>query len=139
MLHGLNDKFQHNGVTYHVQTEVCGSRPVKIATHAFWNGCVLALKQTQFEEPVTSGGARLRFEEQVRELMREQHQTVINGIREGRIQGTAEGSTSPSTAQGRKRAKVPLFAPDPVYASILEPLEAEAETEEVAELAFDVE
>ena len=139
MLHGLNDKFQHNGVTYHVQTEVCGSRPVKIATHAFWNGCVLALKQTQFEEPVTSGGARKRFEVQVRELMREQHQTVINGIREGRIQAAAEG-TSPSPAKGRKRAPVPLFAPDPVYASILEPLEAEAsETEEVAELAFDVE
>ena len=138
MLHGLNDKFQHNDVTYHVQTEVCGSRPVKIATHAFWNGSVLALKQTQVEEPVTSGGARRRFEEQVRELMLEQHQTVITAIREGRIQAD-EGSASPAPAKGRKRAQVPLFAPDPVYASILEPLEAEAEPEEVAELAFDVE
>lgn len=47
MLSGLNHNFRHAQTMYHVQTEVSGFQPIKIATHVFLDGRVLATKQTE--------------------------------------------------------------------------------------------
>jgi hypothetical protein len=79
MLVGYNTNVPYKGKLYHVQTEDSGTKNPVIITHLYIQGTILASKRTSYAHLVSDPG----FKEAVRELMKEQHKTMIKELIRG--------------------------------------------------------
>ena len=81
MITGYNIDVQFEGVTYHVQTEDMGIDLKRIITHVFIGGAILCSKKTDYSRHLIHG----YDEKKIKELMDEQHRTVVRIIQAGKL------------------------------------------------------
>ena len=123
MVQGFNHNIRHKGKLYHVQTEDSGKDNPHIITHVFVGGNILASKKTSYADIVKAD----RLEQIVRELMEEQHKSVlrnlINGTYDnaapepaGDVKETATATATPEVAKPEPAATVVTTPPGPVAA-----------------------
>ena len=84
---GHNQNVNYNGETYHVQTEDGGRNNPFITTLVFKNGTVLASRRVGYADIIVSG----ELDRVVREVMREQHSSVIKDLLAGFFNKKNEG------------------------------------------------
>jgi hypothetical protein len=79
---GFNTDIEHDGVTYHVQTEDKGVSTPLILSLVYNRGTILASKRTPYEDLVQTG-----LNEQVlAERLQKQHKLICAAVRAGRIE-----------------------------------------------------
>lgn len=82
MITGFNTDIQHEGVTYHVQTEDKGIETPLILSLIYVGGAIIASKRTPYDDLVAEG-----FDESVlTERLQRQHKLLCAAIRNGRIE-----------------------------------------------------
>lgn len=113
MVQGFNHNIRHKGKLYHVQTEDSGKDNPHIITHVFVGGNILASKKTSYADIVKAD----RLEQIVRELMEEQHKSVlrnlINGVYDNAAPepaGDVKESPAPAPTDVSKSAPKPAPA-----------------------------
>lgn len=79
MVQGFNHNIKHKGKLFHIQTEDSGRDNPHIITHVFVGGNILASKKTSYADIVKAD----RLEQIVRELMEEQHKSVLRNLING--------------------------------------------------------
>jgi hypothetical protein len=79
MLVGYNTNVPYKGKLYHVQTEDSGTKNPVIITLLYIKGTILASKKTNYAHLVSDPG----YKDAVRELMKEQHKTMIKELVRG--------------------------------------------------------
>jgi hypothetical protein len=78
---GFNTDVEHDGVTYHVQTEDKGLETPLILSLVYTGGEILASKRVRYDDLITSG-----FDERVlADRLQRQHKLICAAIRSGRI------------------------------------------------------
>jgi hypothetical protein len=94
MLVGYNTNVPYKGNLYHVQTEDNGTKNPVIITLLYVKGTILASKKTSYAHLVSDPGCK----EAVRELMKEQHKTMIKELVRGIHTGeeSADGQVAAS-------------------------------------------
>ncbi len=80
MIQGFNTEITLKDSTYHIQTELVGSRIVSLI---FLNGAVIADKQTKIEEPYHTESLSKEELKVLRKSMREQHMNMIEQLKGG--------------------------------------------------------
>jgi hypothetical protein len=98
MLVGYNTNVPYKGKLYHVQTEDNGTKNPVVITLLYIKGTILASKKTNYAHLVSEPGCR----EAVRELMKEQHKTMIKEL----IRGVHTGSDCPEAPDGEAATEV---------------------------------
>lgn len=120
MVQGFNHNIRHKGKLYHVQTEDSGRDNPHIITHVFVGGNILASKKTSYADIVKAD----RLEQIVRELMEEQHKSVlrnlINGVYDDAPAGGAKDAPEAQAPKPAPAASVPAPAA-PVGAAAARP------------------
>ena len=91
---GFNNNVQHNGRTFHIQTEDSGIKYCRVVTHLFADGGrILQTRRTDYTHQL----GQPDLIEQIRQLMKEQHRTMFSALRSGEfdnvIRTTFEGPT----------------------------------------------
>ncbi|HVF29109.1 MAG TPA: hypothetical protein VM943_12765 [Pyrinomonadaceae bacterium] len=82
MITGFNTDIEHEGVTYHVQTEDKGLDTPLILSLVYVGGAILASKRSPYSDLINSG-----FSEKVlTERLQRQHKLICAAIRAGRIE-----------------------------------------------------
>jgi hypothetical protein len=76
---GHNQNINYNGEMYHVQTEDGGKNNPVITTLVFKDGIVLGSRRTSYADILKSN----ELDKVVREVMREQHASVIKDLMAG--------------------------------------------------------
>ena len=77
---GFNNNIQHRGRQFHIQTEDSGIKHPHVITHLFADGGrILKTTKTSYAEHVGSD----RLADVVRELMKEQHKSMLIALRDG--------------------------------------------------------
>jgi hypothetical protein len=99
MISGINTDIEHAGKTYHVQTEDGGAQNPVIVTHLFAGGAILSSQRVSYADAVKAGPNP----EAVRELMKQQHQTMVKNLTSNQIAGVG----APQQAQPRAEEPVP--------------------------------
>jgi len=79
LIQGLNTDITLSGYTYHIQTELVGSRIVSLI---FQNGAVIADKQTLLSEEESKPGT-IEDMKSLRIYMRQQHNDMIERLKGG--------------------------------------------------------
>lgn len=90
MLSGFNTDCTVSGKVFHVQTEDNGLKNPTIVTLVYQGGAIVASKKTSYADILAADC----LSDVVRELMEEQHKSVISDIKTGRL-------GQPSTAGGK--------------------------------------
>ncbi|MFZ5861604.1 MAG: hypothetical protein ACOYXR_01960 [Nitrospirota bacterium] len=83
MISGINTDIEHAGKTYHVQTEDGGAQNPVIVTHLFAGGAILSSQRVSYADVLKSGPNP----EAVREMMKQQHQTMVKNLTSNQIAG----------------------------------------------------
>jgi hypothetical protein len=78
---GINENISYNGRTYHVQTEDGGLGNPVVTTVLFRDGTIVASRRTGYADIIKSD----KLEVVVREIMREQHGSVLTDLWAGRF------------------------------------------------------
>jgi hypothetical protein len=86
MITGLNTDIQHQGTTYHVQTEDTGRKNATIVTILFQAGAILATRKTSYADIVNAEN----LPAVLKDKMNDQHKKMIEDLQTGRI--SSEGS-----------------------------------------------
>jgi len=81
MITGLNTDIQHQGTTYHVQTEDTGRKNATIVTILFKAGAILATRKTSYAEIVNAEN----LPAVLKDMMNDQHKKMIEDLQTGRI------------------------------------------------------
>jgi hypothetical protein len=81
MITGLNTDIQHQGTTYHVQTEDTGRKNATIVTILFQSGAILATRKTSYADIVNAEN----LPAVLKDLMNDQHKKMIEDLQAGRI------------------------------------------------------
>jgi hypothetical protein len=81
MLSGINTDVEHGGKVYHVQTEDGGQHNPVLVTHLFSGGAILSSRKRSYADVITAGPNP----EVVREMMKEQHQSMIKSLTAGQL------------------------------------------------------
>ncbi|MDT5296422.1 MAG: hypothetical protein QOJ76_3302 [Acidobacteriota bacterium] len=82
MITGFNTDIQHEGVTYHVQTEDKGLDSPLILSLVYVGGAIIANKRTPYHDLIDSG-----FDEQaLTERLQRQHKLICAAIKAGRVE-----------------------------------------------------
>ena len=94
---GFNTDIEHNGVTYHVQTEDKGLDSPLILSLVYTGGAILASKRSRYEDLIASGFD----EEELAQRLKRQHRLICAAINAGRIEdlkrmGRAEEIVEPA-------------------------------------------
>ncbi len=92
---GINQNIPHKGELYHIQTEDGGEKNPVITTLLFKGGTILASKKTNYADILKSE----KLVTAVRELMDEQHASLIKALEEGQFDKGPE----PAVKTGEKR------------------------------------
>lgn len=79
MVPGFNHNVMHKGRMYHIQTEDSGLKTPHIITHLFVGGNILASKKTSYADILNT----THVEDVVREIMEEQHKTMLRELKRG--------------------------------------------------------
>lgn len=98
MVQGFNHNIKHKGKLFHIQTEDSGRDNPHIITHVFVGGNILATKKTSYADIVKAD----RLETIVRELMEEQHKSVLRNLINGVYDETGRVATevgAPATVE----------------------------------------
>lgn len=82
MLSGINTDIQFKGDIYHVQTEDGGINNPVITTLLFKGGAIFSSKKTSYAEILQSPS----YQEVVRELMKEQHKSMVRDLAAGKFE-----------------------------------------------------
>lgn len=90
MLSGFNTDCTVSGKVFHVQTEDNGLKNPTIVTLVYQGGAIVASKKTSYADILAADC----LSDVVRELMEEQHKSVISDIKTGRL-------GQPSTGGGK--------------------------------------
>ncbi|NKE72537.1 hypothetical protein [Candidatus Manganitrophus noduliformans] len=85
MLSGINTDIQFKGEVYHVQTEDGGTNNPIITTLLFKGGAIFSSKKTNYAEILQSPS----YQEVVKELMKEQHKSMVRDLTAGKFQTPA--------------------------------------------------
>lgn len=116
MVQGFNHNIRHKGKLYHVQTEDSGKDNPHIITHVFVGGNILASKKTSYADIVKAD----RLEQIVRELMEEQHKSVLRNL----INGTYDNATEQPAGSVKEQAPPPEIAKPSPAATVVAPVAA---------------
>ncbi|HET6464853.1 MAG TPA: hypothetical protein VFH55_04495 [Nitrospiria bacterium] len=81
MITGLNTDIQHQGTTYHVQTEDTGRKNATIVTILFQAGAILATRKTSYADIVNAEN----LPAVLKDMMNDQHKKMIEDLQTGRI------------------------------------------------------
>jgi hypothetical protein len=76
---GYNTNVRHHGNLFHIQTEDSGVDHPHIITHLFVEGTILATKRCSYVEVL----GEARWENKVREMMKDQHRAMFVELRDG--------------------------------------------------------
>lgn len=98
MISGINTDIEHAGKTYHVQTEDGGAQNPVIVTHLFAGGAILSSQRVSYADIIKAGPNP----EAIRELMKQQHQTMVKNLTSNQIAGAA------APQQAKSRAEEPV-------------------------------
>jgi hypothetical protein len=79
MVPGFNHNIMHKGKMFHIQTEDSGIKNPHIITHLFVGGNILSTKKTSYADILNSD----HLEEVVREIMEEQHKSMLRELKRG--------------------------------------------------------
>jgi hypothetical protein len=117
---GLNQNIVSKDKTYHVQTEDGGVKNPFVTSIVFMDGRVLASKKTSYADILKSP----MLDKIVKELMEEQHNSLVKAIREGRLWGRkpAESASAPVEIQPPPSREEPAFTEDFINAFVLREL-----------------
>jgi len=106
---GFNTDIQHQGVTYHVQTEDKGLETPLILSLVYVGGAIIASKRTLYEDLISKG-----FDEKVLiERLQRQHKLICAAINAGRVEdlkrmGEHEAPRAEVSGAGVPAAKKPV-------------------------------
>ena len=106
MVQGFNHNIRHKGKLYHVQTEDSGKDNPHIITHVFVGGNILASKKTSYADIVKAD----RLEQIVRELMEEQHKSVLRNLINGVYDDVQPGAPAPEPKEATQVNPVQVAA-----------------------------
>jgi hypothetical protein len=95
MISGINTDIEHAGKTYHVQTEDGGAQNPVIVTHLFAGGAILSSQRVSYADIIKAGPNP----EAIRELMKQQHQTMVKNLTSNQIAGAAAPKQMQSRAE----------------------------------------
>lgn len=115
---GFNTDVEHDGVTYHVQTEDKGLETPLILSLVYTGGEILASKRVRYDDLVASG-----FDEKIlADRLQRQHKLICAAIRAGRIDdlrkmserdsATRAAAKKESKQEKRQSAPLELDAPE---------------------------
>ena len=130
MITGFNTDIEHDGVTYHVQTEDKGLDSPIILSLVYSGGTILASKRSPYEDLIAEGFS----DEVLAERLKRQHRLICAAIHSGRIDDLKKMS-------GRARAKREQAAPvvtDEMVEEVTEQVTEEVEAAPVEE-PFEIE
>jgi len=94
MLTGYNTNITYKGNTYHIQTEDSGLKNPVVVTLLYVKGAILTSKKTSYAHMVDDPDCK----EKIKELMKQQHRTMIKELLSGRYTGgyvTGEEESEP--------------------------------------------
>ena len=94
MLTGYNTDIKHNGVIYHVQTEDGGTENPVIVSLIYQGGRILASRKTSYDHLLGTDN----LVNQLRDLLENQHKSMIKSVLSGTPGDEAGGSEIPSTS-----------------------------------------
>jgi hypothetical protein len=115
MLVGYNTNVPYKGNLYHVQTEDNGTKNPVIITLLYVKGTILASKKTSYAHLVSDPGCK----DAVRELMKEQHKTMIKELLRG-IHTGEESADGQAAASNDGQAEGPQPEPEKKIARSLD-------------------
>ncbi|MCP9493549.1 MAG: hypothetical protein MSG64_03740 [Pyrinomonadaceae bacterium MAG19_C2-C3] len=91
MITGFNTDVEHDGITYHVQTEDKGLQSPLILTLVYHGGAILAARRTPYDDLIGSG-----FQEStLAERLARQHKLICAAIKVGRLKDLQRKSEPP--------------------------------------------
>ena len=111
---GFNTDIEHNGVTYHVQTEDKGVETPLILSLVYDRGTILASKRTTYEDLLQNG-----FDEKaLNERLQKQHKLICAAVRTGRIEDLRKMTAKDAAIKRDAKLKSNGLAPLPPAAQI---------------------
>ena len=113
MVQGFNHNIKHNDLVYHIQTEDSGAANPHITTHLFVGGNILATKKTNYADTVEAEN----LEQIVRDLMENQHKTMLRNLIHGVYDGLESSGVRPATAAKPETPPAQVVARQPASAS----------------------
>jgi hypothetical protein len=94
---GFNTDVEHDGITYHVQTEDKGLKSPLILSLVYVGGTILASKRTPYDDLIASG-----FEEsKLAERLNRQHKLICAAIHAGRIEDLKRQTERDASARAK--------------------------------------
>jgi hypothetical protein len=94
---GFNTDVEHEGITYHVQTEDKGLKSPLILSLVYVGGTILASKRTPYDDLIADG-----FEEsKLAERLNRQHKLICAAIRAGRIEDLKRQTEREASARSK--------------------------------------
>lgn len=107
MLVGYNTNVPYKGNLYHVQTEDSGLKNPVIITLLYIKGTILASKKISYAHIASSPD----YKEKVRELMKEQHKTMMKELISGKYTGGADSPKPGSMPEDQQDSPGSTSAP----------------------------
>ena len=102
---GFNNNVQHNGRTFHIQTEDSGIKYCRVVTHLFADGGrILQTRRTDYKAQLDQPD----LIEQIRHLMKEQHRTMFSALRSGEFDEVIRTTFSGPTQAELDAANSPM-------------------------------
>jgi hypothetical protein len=123
LITGFNTDIEHDGVTYHVQTEDKGLETPLLLSLVYTGGEILASKRVRYDDLIASG-----FDEKIlADRLQRQHKLICAAIRAGRLDELKKMSERESASRSAARKEAASPAPLPVEPLPSEPLPPEPE------------
>lgn len=101
MLVGYNTNVPYRGKLYHIQTEDNGLKNPIVVTLLYHKGTILASKKFSYAEIVSSPD----YKEKVRELMKEQHKSMMKELVRGVHTGDLDQNPEEKPPSGKDETK----------------------------------
>lgn len=121
MITGFNTDIEHDGVTYHVQTEDKGLDSPIILSLVYVGGTILASKRSPYEDLIASGFS----DEVLSERLKRQHRLICAAINSGRIDDLKKMSGRPKEAPQKTAEEAAPEVETESVSTVDEPFEIE--------------
>ncbi len=121
MITGFNTDIEHDGVTYHVQTEDKGLDSPIILSLVYVGGTILASKRAPYEDLIATGFS----DEVLSERLKRQHRLICAAINSGRIDDLKKMSGRPKEAPQKTVAEAAPEVETASPSTVEEPFEIE--------------
>ncbi|MCX7793396.1 MAG: hypothetical protein N2257_03180 [Thermodesulfovibrionales bacterium] len=109
MLTGFNTNIKYRGEVFHVQTEDSGLRNPVITTLLYRGGVILVSKKTSYKELIPDDTVSISnvIRDRIKQLMTDQHKSMITELLAGRFDDIIKGQRSPLQEIRSASAEVP--------------------------------